>query len=97
MILIGCNLDELLDLIDENFYRKIQTKAEFIKFLESIYYSSCRQLGIEVDFSEFQVCPLPKNKYASISEYTYKTFVNQKYVRLYVLRKFMNGMKITAN
>ena len=30
MILIGCNLDELLDLIDENFYRKIQTKAEFI-------------------------------------------------------------------
>ena len=92
MILKGCNLDELLDLIDENFYRKIQTKAEFIKFLESVYYSSCRQLGIEVNFSEFQVCPLPKNKYASISEYTYRTFVNQKYVDLFDICKQANNI-----
>ena len=70
-------LDQLLKLVDNNFYQKVTTEEQFIDFIINIYHKACLENGMSTNPSTVVVTKLQKKDYAVFNHLKNKLFINK--------------------
>lgn len=86
------SLDQLLRLVDNNFYKKVTTKDQFIDYITSIFYKTCLINGMSTKLSAVFVTNLQKKDYAIFSHMTNKLYLNKRFFDLFDKCKKRNNL-----
>lgn len=86
------SLDQLLKLVDDNFYQKITTEEQFVDYVMNVYYKACLENNAPTNFSPVLIKEIRKKDYAIFNHLKNKLVINKWPIRLFTQCKKNNNL-----
>lgn len=87
----SCSLDQLLNMIDKNFYYYVTTKEQMYQYLSCLFIKACESMGTNVSHEKVEFAYLVKSDFGLYDQFTNKMTFNKKPIECFDTCKIKNN------